>query len=164
MAAPAAAVAPVQNQGTRKPGVVDIVGEAGVWVAAETEHGFVYGQKVEGVAAAVVVGAKHVHALPGGGQLFVMCVNEAGMLPFNNRPSACDGRLSERKISLLGTPERSLADAAAACTEFDLGWSIVGPRTSKWCLSYLAIEGLGFEGHHERFRTLCKLQIYMGSG
>ncbi|CAK8994560.1 unnamed protein product [Durusdinium trenchii] len=66
--------------------------------------------------------------------------------------------LPEQRISLLGTPERALAEAASACTEFDLGWTIVGPRTAKWCLSYLAIEGLGFEGHHERFRTLCKLE------
>ena len=66
--------------------------------------------------------------------------------------------LFERRISLLGTPERALADAAAFCIEFDLGWTIVGPRTAKWCLHYMAIEGLGFEGHHERFRTLCKLE------
>lgn len=117
VAAPAAVANPVQNQGPRKPGATDIVGDTGVWVAAETDHGFVYGQKVDGVAAAVVVGAKHVHVLPGGGQLFVMCINEVGVLPFNNRPAGCDGRLSERRISLLGTPERALAEAASACTE-----------------------------------------------
>ena len=36
-------------------------------------------------------------------------------------------------------------------------WKIQGPRTAQWCLNYLAIEGLGLEGHHERFRQLCKL-------
>jgi len=56
----------------------------------------------------------------------------------------------------LGQPERSLRDAASASKEVVVKWCIAGPRTSKWCLNYLAIENLGFEGHHERVRQICK--------
>lgn len=52
----------------------------------------------------------------------------------------------------------SLTDLSAKCKQHDLGWKVVGPRTTKWCLSYLSVEGLGLEGHHERFRQLCKLE------
>ena len=35
-------------------------------------------------------------------------------------------------------------------------WTLSGPRTAKWCINYLAVEGLGFEGHHERLRQVTK--------
>ena len=151
------AAAPIVASDHGAPGARDISGEQGTWVAAETDHGFVYGQRVDGVGAAAVVGAKHVHVTPSGLSLFVICINQDSVESFNNRPSLCDGRIIGRKKNILGTPERSLAEAASSCTEFDLGWTVTGPRTTKWCLSYLAIEGLGLEAHHERFRTLCKL-------
>ena len=31
------------------------------------------------------------------------------------------------------------------------------PRTAKWCVNYLSVEGLGFEGHHERLRQVAKV-------
>ena len=40
--------------------------------------------------------------------------------------------------------------------ESKVRWELAGPRTSKWCVNYLAIENLGFEGHHERFRQVTK--------
>jgi hypothetical protein len=153
-AAPAAAASSEHGA----PGARDISGDAGVWVAAETDHGFVYGQKVDGVTAVATISSKHLHPLPNGLSLFVMCIDQKSQADFNNRPALCDGRINGRKMNLLGSPERTLAEAAAACSEYDLGWTLTGPRTTKWCLSYLAIEGLGLEAHHERFRTLCKLE------
>ena len=32
-----------------------------------------------------------------------------------------------------------------------------GPRTADWCMDYILNEGLGIEGHHEHFRSICKL-------
>ena len=38
-----------------------------------------------------------------------------------------------------------------------MGWKITGPRTARWRLSYLKVEGLGLDEHHERFRQVCRL-------
>eukprot|EP00971_Amphidinium_carterae_P311747 6196242-Amphidinium_carterae.1 len=37
------------------------------------------------------------------------------------------------------------------------GWPLEGPRTARWCLQYLDKQSTGFEGHHERLRSLLKL-------
>jgi hypothetical protein len=42
--------------------------------------------------------------------------------------------------------------------EFDASdWGLPGPRTADWCMDYILNEGLGIEGHHEHFRSICKL-------
>ena len=69
----------------------------------------------------------------------------------------CDGRLLPRKLNAVGVPERPLSELVAASKEYDMGWKLAGPRTARWCLNYLVVEGIGFEAHHERFRQLCKL-------
>lgn len=127
------------------------------WVAAETVDNVIFGAPLDHVIAPTVVGEKTVHTLPTGRKIFAVCINDSMMLDFNNRVSACDGRIQPRKLNPMSKPELSLAEAVAACSEHDLGWDVPGPRTAKWCLSYLVVEGLGFEAHHERFRTLCKL-------
>lgn len=73
------------------------------------------------------------------------------------KPSLCDSRIVPVKLNALKTPERPLAEIVALGMQHDMGWKLHGPRTAKWCCNYLVIEGLGFEAHHERFRTLCKL-------
>ena len=35
--------------------------------------------------------------------------------------------------------------------------SFGGPRTARWCVSYLIVENLGLKGHHDRVRQLCRL-------
>ena len=35
-------------------------------------------------------------------------------------------------------------------------WQLTGPRTARWCVNYLAIEGLGCEGQLERLRQIPK--------
>ena len=143
--------------GASGPGAGDLSGQGLVWVAAESTGGFVYGEPVVGVAAAQADGARTVHTLGDGSQIFCMCISEGGVVNFNNRPSACDRRILEVRFNALGSPERPLSEVVAASKEYDMKWKMVGPRTTLWCLSYLSVEGLGFEAHHERFRQLCKV-------
>ena len=140
------------------PGAREISGEEGVWVAGETDCGFRFGDKVQGVQAAAVIGAKCLHSTSDGKQLFCVCINEGLVSRFNARPSDCDARILPRKMNVLGAPEMSLSDMVSKCHEVDMGWRVVGPKTTKWCLNYLSVEGLGLEGHHERFRQLCRLE------
>jgi hypothetical protein len=139
------------------PGARNVPSGTVIWVAAETCGGFQYGELVAGVVAVATVGAKTVHTTADGKSLFCECIDASGVLAFNNRPSRCDGRLLPVTLNPLGLPERSLADVVAESKEFPVKWKLAGPRTSRWCLAYLSVEGLGFEAHHERFRQLCKL-------
>ena len=86
-----------------------------------------------------------------------MCVAKGSEQDFNARPAMCDSRILPVKLNALEAPERSLGDAVAASVEVEMGWKLTGPGTSRWCLNYLSIEGLGFEAHHERFRQLCRI-------
>lgn len=141
----------------RCPGVTGLTAGVLVWVAAEAIEGVQYGDVIDNVVAPMVLDGKTVHQLPDGRPLFCMCVNDSRAETFNNRPSLCDGRLLPRKMNSLGSPEMTLTEAVTGAKEFDLGWKLSGPRTSRWCLNYLTVEGLGLEGHHERFRQICKL-------
>ena len=126
------------------------------WLAAETAGSVSYGQEVQGVAAAYVKGGKHVHRGASGEALFVECVDGADLQAFLQKPAQNDARLLPMRLNALGQPERSLKDVASECKEIKVSWSLTGPRTSKWCVNYLAIENLGFEGHHERLRQVTK--------
>ena len=139
------------------PGASGLVPGVATWVAAEAVEDIRFGAVLDNVMLPAVVREKTVHTLPSGKKVFAMCINDGMITEFNNRASACDGRIQPRKMNPMGRPELALAEAVAVCTEHDLGWEVAGPRTAKWCLSYLCVEGLGFEAHHERFRTLCKL-------
>lgn len=164
VAAPVAAVSPAApltaaSAGEpRAPGAVDVAGDQGVWVYAESDCGVVFGDRAQGVQDAPVIGDKIIHVLANGKKVFCICVGEKTVDDFNNRPAMCDGRILARKKNALGLPEMTLNDVSAQSKQYELGWKIVGPKTSKWCLAYLAVEGLGLEGHHERFRQLCKLE------
>ena len=74
-----------------------------------------------------------------------------------NAPSRCDCRILEVVKNGMGAPEAPLKDAVGRCKESPVSWVLAGPRTANWCLQYLLVEGLGFEGHHERFRQVCKI-------
>ena len=128
-----------------------------LWVAAETAHGFSYGQQVNGVTDALTEGGKVVHRFGDGSSLFCMCIDGGKTESFNGRVAGMDARLLARKMNAIGTPERPLGEVVAASTEYEMVWKVAGPRTARWCLNYLVVEGIGFEAHHERFRQLCKL-------
>ena len=115
------------------------------WLYAETAHGRKYGQEVVGFGAALVRGDKQVFDTGGGKNIFFECVDGADLAGFLERPSACDKRILGQKLNPLGQPERSLQDVARDCVEEPVQWALTGPRTAKWCVSYLSIEGLGFQ-------------------
>lgn len=161
VAAPAV-VAPVvwnESEDSTPPGVENISGAGAIWVAAEATESVRYGEPVVGVVAPVVQGAKTVHVMPDGSSLFCMCIAASDVESFNGRTAACDARILKIRLTSLGTPERTMSEIVAESKEFKVSWKLVGPRTAKWCLNYLVIEGLGFEAHHERFRQLCKLDV-----
>ena len=126
------------------------------WLAAETCHGYHYGQEVNGVGAGLVKGSKLVHSLPDGGIIFVECVDGSDYFKFLQKPARSDPRVLEVELNALGQPERGLKEVASLCREAKVRWTLAGPRTAKWCVNYLAVEGLGFEGHHERLRQVTR--------
>ena len=143
--------------GNAGPGARDLTGRGLVWVAAEGTSTTVFGEVVAGVVAPAVEGAKTVHRMADGSDLFCLCISETSRQTFNGRPAACDGRILARGFNTVGQPERPLSEVVAASREVEMGWKIAGPRTALWCLNYLMTEGLGFEAHHERFRQLCRI-------
>lgn len=154
-AAVAAVAAPAAAGG--RPGIEEGSIVQPTWVAAEASGSVRYGQVIDHVLAAAVVGAKTVHMMADGSSIFCECVDVSTVEQFNSKPSLCDSRIVPVKLNALKTPERPLAEIVALGMQHDMGWKLHGPRTAKWCCNYLVIEGLGFEAHHERFRTLCKL-------
>lgn len=52
------------------------------------------------------------------------------------QPAASDHRILPIKCSPVGIPERLLAEVASACCESAV--ELPGPRTSKWCVTYLS--------------------------
>lgn len=154
----AVAAAPqAENADEEAPGLRVLDAGQDVWVAAESVGTTKYGDVIQGVLAVANRGAKTVHTMPDGQQIFCMCVRADDIETFNARPSACDPRIVRVRMNAVGTPERPLAEIVAETREFRVSWKLTGPRTSRWCLNYLVIEGLGFEQHHERFRQLCRL-------
>ena len=127
------------------------------WLAAESIEGIRYGQEVGAVVAPLVKGGKSVHTLGGGGSIFVECVDGADVHSFTQKPAACDIRVFAGGAQCHGTAgaefERHIS---ALCIERKVRWILSGPRTARWCVAYLAVEGLGFEGHHERLRQVSK--------
>ena len=128
------------------------------WVAAEKVGSVKFGDVVQHVAATQADGAKAVHVLPDGASIFVQCIDGGQHKKFMQRASDYDPRIVGQEYDALGKPERSLKDVSAKFEEISMQWNLTGPRTSRWCISYLVVEGLGFEGHHERFRQLCKIE------
>ena len=74
------------------------------------------------------------------------------------RAGGYDARTVGMQVHGSASPESSLKDVCARCVEKPVKWSLTGPRTCKWCVNYLVVEGLGIEGHHERFRQLCRIE------
>lgn len=157
-AAPNATPIPGNDGVPQPPGAGQVAAGSLVWVAAEAAHGKRYGGHMDEVADAMVRHAKTVHSIGDGKTIFCVCIGAEDVEEFNNRPSLCDGRVVSRKQNALGSPEITLVEAVSKAVQFEMGWKLTGPRTSKWCLNYLVVEGLGFEAHHERFRQLCRVE------
>jgi len=127
------------------------------WVAAEQKGATKFGDRVQGVNDALVDGAKAVHILADGGSLFVECMYGEKIREYKKRPASWDVRIVPLTYDAMGKAECSLKDVVQQCSEVDMNWTLAGPRTARWCVSYLIVENLGLEGHHERVRQLCRL-------
>jgi hypothetical protein len=127
------------------------------WLAAEKLGDRDFGSEVLEVTVNKVKGAKHVQDLGQGVHLFVECVDGGDYSAFMGRAGRGDARVLELALNGMMVPERSLQDVAKISREKPVAWTLPGPRTSTWCINYLAVEGLGFEGHHERVRQICKV-------
>ena len=160
--APAPVPAPVAPAGVAAPASDpredDLSFPAGTlrWLAAEAFEGVKYGQEISGVGSPLVKGSKAIHTLAGGKVIFIECVDGGELQTFLNKPSRCDPRVLPLEFNAMQQPERSLKDLASQCVERKMMWSLAGPRTARWCVAYLAIENLGFEGHHERLRQVSR--------
>lgn len=128
------------------------------WIAAEKVGVFNYGDEVAGVVQAKSRGAKVVHDLGNGESIFVQCLDGEDRPSFMQLPAENDPRVLPQDLDPLGRPDSSLKDVAKKSHESSMAWVLTGPRTARWCISYLVSEGLGFEAHHERFRQLCKIE------
>ena len=133
------------------------------WVACEKVRGLKYGDNVLGVNAVSVEGAKSVHTTGDGEQVFVECIDGSKHKEFLPRPASWDMRIVGQDFDGLGKPDCSLKEVSKKSEESEVLWTLAGPRTSRWCISYLVVEGLGFEGHHERFRQFVQGTELMGS-
>ena len=126
------------------------------WLAAESTEQYKHGQEVS-MGAALSKGAKLAQAMPGGYVLFVECVDGADFHDLMQKPARGDCRILDVGLNALGHPGRSVREIASMCKEVPVKWVLPGPRTAKWCVNYLSVEGLGFEGHHERLRQVAKV-------
>lgn len=127
------------------------------WLSCERIGGYVYGQEVSGVTEVAVKDSKTVRNSGDGVKIFVQCVDGRDRASFLARNGCGDIRVLDYEMNALDQPERSLKEVARCCREVSVKWSLPGPRTSQWCINYLAVENLGFEGHHERLRQICKV-------
>ena len=126
------------------------------WLFAESSFGCKFGQEARGVAVALTKGAKAVHVLADGNSVFIECVDGADYFKFLQGPARSDHRVLPVELNTMELPEITLKDVAARSQEVPMRWQLAGPRTARWCVNYLAIENLGFEGHHERLRQVTK--------
>ena len=159
LAAAAAAGAPVVAGAAASTKIDPVEGyEAGTlkWLAAESNSSHQYGQEVQGVPNPLVKDSKIVHIGADGVSIFLQCVDGQDYFNFLQRPARCDPRVLPVELNPIGHPERTLKEVASMGAESKVRWELAGPRTSKWCVNYLAIENLGFEGHHERLRQVTK--------
>ncbi|CAK0790088.1 unnamed protein product, partial [Prorocentrum cordatum] len=150
-AAPAAAAAagPVAAAGPR-PGVPQGVAaqaaaaDAGTrWRAAQSLGGARHGDEVPGhVATAAAVRGRDLHALGDGSALFAEEVPADEFESFTGRAAAT----------------RSVMAARAREEDFGRDWLVTGPRTTSWCIEFINNEGMGIDGHHDRFRAVAKLE------
>ena len=160
VAAPAAAAGP-------RPGVLQGVApqaaaaDAGSrWRAAQSLGDVRYGDEVPGhVATVAAVRGRDLHIMADGSALFVEEVPAAEFEAFMGRAVAADARV----LPVMRTGARrevTWAVMAARVREEDFGrdWLVSGPRTTFWCIDFINGEGMGIDGHHDRFRAVAKLE------
>ena len=152
----AARIGPLQGA-VAGPAVGDPVA---AWRAAMAGGGFRYGDVVAShVRSALAVGKMDIHVLPDGSGVFVEHVDPADEAAFFDRAVATDARITPIRRNRQDRRERTWAEMTAAIKQESFGadWQLPGPRSSLWCIEFINQEGSGLLGHHERFKTACKL-------
>ena len=130
------------------------------WRAAQSIGDVRYGDEVPGhVATPGAVQGRDLHALPDGSALFVEEVSADALEAFMGRAVAADARV----LAIMRTGTRrevTWSNMAARVKEEDFGkdWLVAGPRTTFWCIDFISNEGMGIDGHHDRFRAVAKLE------
>ena len=167
---PLAAGAPVLPVAPTGPAVGSLRGPAppgassppalAVWRAAMSWKHIRYGDEIPGhVSSPGAIGGRDIHSVGAGEAIFVELVVPSELEEFLGRPVGADARITPIRRDRAGKREITLARAVEVMKQekFD-DWPLPGPRTTPWCLSYLIEEGVGIEAHHDRFRTVCKVQ------
>jgi len=133
----------------------------GVWRAAMSWKNLRYGDEIVNyIPSAGAVGNRDIYDLGGGEAIFVELVTPASEEAFYDRAVDADARVLAVRRNRQGKREITCKEMRAAVKQEEFGkdWHGEGPRTALWCIEYIDHEGLGIEGHHERFRSVCKLQ------
>ena len=137
---------------------------AAEWRVAGNMGGRAYGDVVVLPPVVQLVGDKHAIGDFGAGMVFLELVARADVEAFLDRAVSNESRVLPIRRDAGGRRTRTLASAAAACSETPMpdwalrpGLRLPGPRTARWCLDYLLREGVGIEGHHERVKAVCRL-------
>ncbi|CAK0840441.1 unnamed protein product [Prorocentrum cordatum] len=132
------------------------------WRAAESGGGYRFGDVVNGhVRSNRAAGSRDIHLLADGGSLFVEEVTPATQDSFFDTAVMGDARGLAVRRNRQGRRERTWAEMVSAVVQEDFAadWDLPGPRSTLWCLELVNQEGLGLDGHHERFRYTCKLEF-----
>ena len=133
----------------------------GAWRAAMSQGSVRYGDIMgDHVRTASAVGERDLHDLGGGVAIFVEFVAPAAEGEFFDRAVEGDARVLALRRNRQGRREITWREMAERVSreEFPNDWSLPGPRTSLWCIEHIDAQGGNLETHHDRFRTICKLQ------
>ena len=134
---------------------------AGVWRFAMSWKTFRYGDELVGhVRSDRALGSRDLHDVGGGKGVFVEYVTPDDEEEFFDRAVDADARVLPIRRNRQGRREITWKEMRDRIQTEDFGkdWDLPGPRTALWCIEFIDHEGLGVEGHHERFRATCKLQ------
>ena len=75
-------------------------------------------------------GAKAVHPLAGGDQIFVVCLKGSERPELLRKAGGLDPRTVAKVAESNGRSESSLKDVVGLCSEVPSAWSLSGPRTA----------------------------------
>ena len=131
------------------------------WRAAHSIGDIRYGDEIAAhVATANAVGDRDIHSLPTGEGVFVERVTPDQEKEFFERVVAADARILAVSRRSGGRREMSWAELVERVRQEDFkdDWTLPGPRTAKWCIEFIHLEGLGPDGHHERFRVITRVE------
>lgn len=103
------------------------------------------------------IGNRSLHQLGPDEALFVEEVQPGDLEEFRTRAVSADARVLPVVRNRSGERERMWAVMPAAVAPEEFGEELGTQRTAGLCTNFIAQEGMGADGHHERFRTVFRL-------